>query len=276
MTQRSSATPTGPEQDLELLSAYLDQQLSSAERVNLERRFAAEPQLQRELDELRATVAALRNLEPERPPRSFTLDPAQVARPRRFFPLSWAMQMGSGLAGLALVLLATVQLLGTGAIPAFQSGGSASAPAELPAPMAAESAPMSAAEAAPTVAAAAPAAGMSAAATEAPAATAAPAAEMSGPASAGVTEATGANDSAATGAEGEMRPPSADQMDPADIQSSESSSPNTQAPYLDPGQRMSTQPAPPTPGVNPGITFALGALLIVLAVGWNVASRRRV
>ncbi|HMQ34291.1 MAG TPA: anti-sigma factor, partial [Chloroflexaceae bacterium] len=64
-----------PESDVELLSAYLDNQLGVAERVNLERRLEAEPALRAELAELREAVGAVRALEPVRPPRSFTLDP---------------------------------------------------------------------------------------------------------------------------------------------------------------------------------------------------------
>ncbi|MGQ9927141.1 MAG: anti-sigma factor family protein [Chloroflexaceae bacterium] len=97
--------------DLELLSAYIDNALSVAERTNLERRLAADPRLRAELEELQATTQLLRQLAPVRPPRSFTLDPATAPRPAPAFRLSWFMQLGSGLVGLALVVLATVQLL---------------------------------------------------------------------------------------------------------------------------------------------------------------------
>ncbi|WP_141508964.1 anti-sigma factor family protein [Candidatus Chloroploca asiatica] len=102
------------EHDELLLSAYLDQQLTVAERVNLERRLEREPPLKAELEALRATVASLRELETVVPPRSFTLDPATTVRPRFAWPLAWVMQFGSGLVGLLLVVFASVQLLGMG------------------------------------------------------------------------------------------------------------------------------------------------------------------
>jgi hypothetical protein len=127
----SQPQPNAPtEADLELLSAYLDNQLSVAERVGLEQRLRAEPLLRTELEELRATAGLLRNLEPVQPPRSFTLDPATAPRRVRFFPFAWVMQLGSGLAGMALVLLASVQLLAAPQMaPAMESA---------PAPMAAQ------------------------------------------------------------------------------------------------------------------------------------------
>lgn len=102
------------EHDELLLSAYLDQQLTVAERVNLERRLEREPVLKAELEALRATVTRLRELETLVPPRSFTLDPATTIRPKFAWPLAWVMQFGSGLAGLLLVVFASVQLLGMG------------------------------------------------------------------------------------------------------------------------------------------------------------------
>ena len=139
----SQPQPSAPtDADLELLSAYIDNELSIAERVGLEERLRAEPLLRVELAELRATTTLLRELEPVRPPRSFTLDPATAPRRMRFFPFAWVMQLGSGLAGMALVLLASVQLLTAPALsPAMemapmtmeaQGGGDMSA-AALPA-----------------------------------------------------------------------------------------------------------------------------------------------
>jgi hypothetical protein len=134
----SQPQPNAPtEADLELLSAYLDNQLSIAERVGLEQRLRAEPLLRTELEELRATADLLRNLEPVQPPRSFTLDPATAPRRVRFVPFAWVMQLGSGLAGMALVLLASVQLL---AAPHM-----ASTLESAPAPMATQGGDMSAA-----------------------------------------------------------------------------------------------------------------------------------
>lgn len=111
--------------DLELLSAYIDDQLDAPARAALERRLSAEPRLRADLDDLRATAALLRDLAPLPPPRSFTLDPARAPRRRSFLGLAWATQLGGGLAGLALVLLASVQLL------LGPAGGAAMAPAPM-------------------------------------------------------------------------------------------------------------------------------------------------
>src|SRR4051794_3837887 len=74
--------------DLELLSAYIDRQLGDGERATLERRLSQEPALRGALDELRATVALLHDLEPLRPPRSFAIA-APAAAPRRAWSFPW-------------------------------------------------------------------------------------------------------------------------------------------------------------------------------------------
>lgn len=294
-SQQQLSSP--PERDLKLLSAYLDNQLSVAERVALERRVAAEPALRAELEELRATAAALRALTPLRPPRSFTLDPATVARPRAFFPLTWVMQLGSGLAGFALVLLATVQMVTVGAVPAS-------------APMAAQAAPTAAAFEAPYAAATeAPAAMMEAAPAPESARQTAPSAAPAAEGAAGIAEAA-PTAAPAAGAAAEATPTAdpaaADQaagstamQAPADgvggvgggvgsagaaggapggpqansppavdaIQSSGSSSPATTE--LPPTEAARGAPQ----GLPPGLTLALGVALIALAAVWRLASR---
>jgi len=57
----------------ELLSAYLDDQLSAGEWARLEARLATDPELQAELDALRQTVALVRDLPPVPLPRNFIL-----------------------------------------------------------------------------------------------------------------------------------------------------------------------------------------------------------
>lgn len=233
-----------PERDLELLSAYLDNQLTVAERMTLDRRLAAEPRLRAELEELQATTMLLRQLAPVRPPRSFTLDPTTAPRPRRFIPMSWFMQLGSGLAGLALVLLATVQLLVMGGV------GVGMIPAAAPAPAALEAD-------APTVATMAESA-PAASGAMAPAAT--PGAD---------TAATGsqpplAGSAGSTTQNGTGSPPAIDRT--ADALSAGA-------------ERQATPFEAPTPTVQPGgfpvgLTLALGLLLIALAVAWHFASRR--
>lgn len=73
--------------DSELLSAYLDNQLESNERASLEQRLHADSSLRVELEELRATVALCKQIEPIIPPRSFTLDVATIQQRQPFWQL---------------------------------------------------------------------------------------------------------------------------------------------------------------------------------------------
>jgi hypothetical protein len=162
--------------DLELLSAYIDRQLGAGERAALERRLSQEPLLRGVLDELRATVTLLHDLEPLKPPRSFTIA-APASAPRRFWAFPWP--------AISSALVALICLLTFGYALIRSSG--VSAPAAAPAPAALEQA--AAPTAAPAAAGAPPDASamrQSDAATAAPAAaapmaaaeaTAAPAAE---------------------------------------------------------------------------------------------------
>jgi anti-sigma factor RsiW len=70
--------------DYELLSAYLDDALTAAERSALETRLQTEAALRTELDALRQTVTLVRGLPPLTAPRNFTLTPAMLRanRPR--------------------------------------------------------------------------------------------------------------------------------------------------------------------------------------------------
>jgi hypothetical protein len=269
--------------DSELLSAYLDNELSAAERVNLERRLGADPGLQAELEDLRAVGVVLKSLDPLPPPRSFTLDPAQVARPRPFFPLTWFMQLGSGLAGLALVLLASIQLLAAGV------GGAAPLPAAAPMAAATAAPAMGAPEAASEMrmqsAETTEAAGVSAFA-EPTAAPAAGAAE-SAPAPAPTPAPSIAADQAPAGgapAGGEMDGPTSNSPAPAqppaggasvDTMEGAGSAASGTAAKEEP-QAPASAPAPRPAGLSaPILTMALGLALLAVAIGWNVVSRRR-
>lgn len=96
--------------DLELLSAYLDNELSFGERAELERRLRAEPDLRAELDDLQR-VAALVRLSAVRAPRDFRLDPAVYGRQggvpglsRRAYMYRLASAASALAAGLLLVI----------------------------------------------------------------------------------------------------------------------------------------------------------------------------
>jgi anti-sigma factor RsiW len=152
--------------DVELISAYLDGQLSQAESTRLETRLKTNPQLRTVLDDLSQSRALLRKLPARRAPRNFTLTPkmAGVKPPvPRAFPL---FRFASALAAIlfffsftANQVLPALSGLGSAApLPAYGIGGGPGEPAQEAA---------SAATQAP--AAAAPEA------TSAPAATAAPA-----------------------------------------------------------------------------------------------------
>lgn len=66
------------DQDYELLSAYLDGELDVPSQTTLEARLRNEPELQRELDNLRRTVQLLAQLPPLKSPRDFRLTPGMV------------------------------------------------------------------------------------------------------------------------------------------------------------------------------------------------------
>jgi anti-sigma factor RsiW len=124
--------PRIPSRDLELLSAYLDQQLSARQKSNLETRLAQNPGLQQALDALSQTRSLLRQAPQARPPRSFKLTPGligQAASVGRPFPV---MRFVSAFASFLFIIVFASDIL-TGGGPAiterFQFGaGSSQAP----------------------------------------------------------------------------------------------------------------------------------------------------
>lgn len=115
--------------DLELLSAYIDSQLTSDERLALEVRLLNEPALRMALDELRATVSILRDLEPIRPPRSFTIDPATVQQPAATGWWNWMriFQVAGSLAVVFACAFISISVMGG-------AGGGAGVPMSAAAP----------------------------------------------------------------------------------------------------------------------------------------------
>ncbi len=155
-----SPGPHVNDSDLDLLSAYLDHRLDDADRVRLEARLEREPELRQVHNELRATVAVLRDLPPARPPRSFTLDPATVSvRPRWIVPPEW-LRFGSALAAMLLALTLTIDFVGRGAVGGSGAGAPAAERASIDTATGGTSATSAAASAAEmaTMATAAPAA----------------------------------------------------------------------------------------------------------------------
>lgn len=108
--------------DWELLSAYLDGQLSPKDRAQVEARLWKDAALRNALDELDRTRAAVRQLPRLKAPRNYTLSPQKVKiRPMlRLYP---AFGMASALASVILVMVIVVDLLGQfapGVIPVAQ------------------------------------------------------------------------------------------------------------------------------------------------------------
>lgn len=96
------------EQDFELLSAYLDNQLSARDRSQLEIRLAAEPALRAALDELQLTVAVLKAAPQIAVPRNFTLDVARYRRPLPWWARYQSMQLFGAIGTVASIVLIVI------------------------------------------------------------------------------------------------------------------------------------------------------------------------
>jgi hypothetical protein len=119
--------PISP-RDLESLSAFLDNQLPTKERNQLQARLLAEPELKVTLDDLRRTRALLQQAPKARAPRSFALRPEQVAARSRsslFNNLRWV----SSVATVLLALVVAGDLWSGRLSPGAQSGIALMAPA---------------------------------------------------------------------------------------------------------------------------------------------------
>ena len=130
--------PNLSERDLELLSAYLDGELSDRDRHMLEQRLAAEADLRRSLDELRATVRLVGSLPRLKAPRNFTLDPAQFQRPapwwQRLFASGMALQLTGALGTAASIILIVLGLALSGQeTPSLQDAAPSATLSEAPA-----------------------------------------------------------------------------------------------------------------------------------------------
>jgi hypothetical protein len=111
--------------DFDLLSAYIDDQLSGTEKAALTARLAHDNELQTTLAELRLTVRAMRSLPQVRPPRSFTLTPAQAGLTapgrRPFFP---ALRFAAAISAMALVMVIVGDVaVTTGMLPGAPAAG---------------------------------------------------------------------------------------------------------------------------------------------------------
>ena len=148
------------QRDLELLSSYLDGQLSPSDSARLESRLQTDAQLAAVLNDLRATRTLLRKLPARRAPRNFTLTRKMVGQNPplpRAYPF---FRFASALATLLFVFSFGLNSVSRMTAPAFGMGGG-DASSEQSIELYAEEAPAAAAEPpAATEAPAEPAVGM--------------------------------------------------------------------------------------------------------------------
>jgi hypothetical protein len=116
------------QRDIELLSSYLDGQLSFADSARLEARLRTEPDLRSVLQDLRGARSLLRQLPMRKAPRSFRLTPQMVGKnpplPRSYPVFKFA----TSLATLLLFFTIGLNFLGpqlASQPPAFGMGGGA-------------------------------------------------------------------------------------------------------------------------------------------------------
>lgn len=114
--------------DRELLSSYIDSALTESERQQLELRLLHEPALRQELEELQATVQALRTLSSVPLPRSFTIDLA-VERKAQPWWMSLRGMLGATGAIAALFVAAWISF---GMLSSSGGGGGNSSSAAAP------------------------------------------------------------------------------------------------------------------------------------------------
>ncbi len=92
------------------LSAYIDGELDASAAERLERHLAECGRCRQEMEQLRATVAALQELPAVEPPRSFTLSPERVA-PRPPTPVASPLAFGARIAAAGVAAALAVVLV---------------------------------------------------------------------------------------------------------------------------------------------------------------------
>ena len=95
--------------DLELLSAYLDNQLSPKDRAQIESRLKADSNLQRTLAELGSIKTQLHALPTVKPPRTFTLKPETI-RSRSTFNWIPILNWSTAVAAILFAVVISVDL----------------------------------------------------------------------------------------------------------------------------------------------------------------------
>src|SRR4051812_23321271 len=111
MVRKNMASANRPtEQDFELLSAYLDNELGISQRAALEMRLAADPALVAALEDLRQTMHIVLSAPRLTPPRNFTLDPARYGRRAPWWSRYATMQLIGAVGSAAALILIVLGL----------------------------------------------------------------------------------------------------------------------------------------------------------------------
>ena len=105
MNQKIPISPS----EWQLLSAYLDDQVSSDERSQVERKLDSDDAFRQAMLSLQKTRLVIRSMPRRKVPRNFTLTPEMVPA-RRTFQLFPLLRLSSAFAAIAAVVLFAVQL----------------------------------------------------------------------------------------------------------------------------------------------------------------------
>jgi len=100
------------ERELELLNAYIDNELPPNDRAAFEQRLAQDAFLRSEVDAFRATKTLLQMAERVPVPRNFTLDPAVYGKPQRGGITNWLGSLAWPALGFAGTLAAVMLVFG--------------------------------------------------------------------------------------------------------------------------------------------------------------------
>jgi len=98
--------------DIKILSAFLDNALSTSQQEKLQTRLAQEPELRQKLENLRRTKTMLANLPRVKSPRNFTLTPDMVTvHQPQGSPFFNTLKLATSFAAILLVTLFGIELL---------------------------------------------------------------------------------------------------------------------------------------------------------------------
>jgi anti-sigma factor RsiW len=259
--------------DIEIISAYLDDQLSTRERAQIEARLQTNLELRQALEGLEKTRSALRSLTPLPTPRNFRLTPAMVGqrpgRPRQAYPL---FQFASVLASILLVFVLLGDFFGARVSPSLMAGENKAVTGPVSsAPVAETQAALQPPRAAVPLPTQAPVAAQEKSVLQAPAPTAAPAiaplAVGQGPTNTFAIQSTSPETNTSTLSSSPTTAPVAATHAPAPAYDMGSREAPSQAPLLLP---VVSQPAPSQ--TMPSIFRISEISLAVLAVGFGLAA----